>query len=148
MSQASILNRIPSENDNYPAAQRLLDEAVDAAVRPLPIWATRHSQPVVPKIEYELKLPSGESLRLSESYVTTWYAGLAVGSYIEAESLDAAKPLAVALVIDHLERALADLRFYNEHLTQARKPSNGQPSVTAGTSAALVQDYAGKEVSP
>ncbi len=52
MSQASILNRIPSENDNYSAAQRLLDEAVDASVRPLPIWATRHPpQPNMPKAE-------------------------------------------------------------------------------------------------
>ncbi len=106
-----------NETDSYSAAQRLLDEAVDAAVRPLPVWGTRHSQPVMPKVEYELKLSSGESLRLSESFGSTWYAGLAVGSYVEAESLDEAKPAAVALVIDRLERALADLRFYQQHLT-------------------------------
>jgi hypothetical protein len=123
----------------YSAAQRLLDEAVEAAVRPLPVWGARHPQPVVQKIEYELKLPSGESLHLSESYGTTWYAGLAVGSHVKAESLDAAKPEAVALVIDRLERTLAELRFYQQHLT--RKPSNGQPSVTAATSAALVEQY-------
>ena len=149
----------------YSAAQRLLDEAVDAAVRPMPIWATRHPQPVVPKVEYELKLPSGESLHLSEAFGTTWFAGLTVGSYIEAESLDEAKPAAVALVIDRLERALADLRFYQQQgrcwacLDTGTLPTHGggsmpcpdcqqQPLVTAATSAALVEEYAGKEVSP
>ena len=111
-----------TDPQNYSAAARQLYEAVDAATRPLPVWGTRHTQPVVPKVEHELKLPSGERLHLSESYGTTWYAGLAVGSYIQTNGLDAAKPLAIAVVIDRLERALAELRFY--------------------------QEYAGKEVSP
>jgi hypothetical protein len=110
-----VLPALGESEAGYSAAQRLLDEAVDAAVRPMPIWATRHPQPVMHKVEYELKLPSGESLHLSKAYGTTWYAGLAVGSYFEAESLEAAKPEAIALVIDRLERTLADLRFYREN---------------------------------
>ena len=106
---------------NYSAAARQLDEAVDAAVRPMPTWATRHPKLRPVPQEYELKLPSGESLHLSKSFGTTWYAGLAVGSYVKAESLDAAKPEAVALLIDRLERALVELRFCNEHLHQAQR---------------------------
>ena len=118
MSEASILNRIPSRGD-YPAAQQVLDEmtgAAKVAAPVLPVWGLRHEPPALPKVEHELKLACGNTLHVSEAYSDHWYASLAVGGYVETETIDAAKPLAVQLVIDRLERTLADLRAYQEHV--------------------------------
>ena len=120
----------------HDAATRLLNKfvgIVNDANRPLPEWTewSRPSQmgPIHSEHILNLNLPSVANPYLLRSYGTTWYTGLAIGSYIEALTLDAAKRQGVQLLIDRLERALAELRNYQE-LEHVPQPTTAEIAET------------------
>ena len=136
---------------NYSAADRLLDEAVDQAVReeypaapPILVRKNATWQQPVPDEEFEplkfgktrinVKRFSGDPLKGSFS-LHLFYSEYSPSFSEAAEAM--ATELSVAS--DGLRRMAA---------AERQRPEIPQPSVTAGTSAALVEEYAGKEVSP
>jgi hypothetical protein len=114
--------------------------------RPIPEWTEQGHLTKMGPIHSEhvlnLNLPSVANPYVIRSYGTTWYAGMALGEYIEALDLDAAKRQAVQLVINCLERALADLRNYQER-EHVQQPTMAEthPLAHEAASAKLVEEY-------
>lgn len=134
--------------ESYSAAQRLLDEAVDQAVREEypsgPALKRKNAPPAEPEPpddEYEPLKFGRVSIEVSQirkrnTLRDKWHMYLWLSNYeqsFEAAALDMADALAEAA---HGLREMVEGR------------QHAQPSVTAATSAALIQNYAGKEVSP
>jgi hypothetical protein len=124
---------------NYSASDRLLDEAVDQAVREeYPSgqqWRTEEpvSKPKAPPVVHVLDL-DGTSIKVEARGDGRWWVTLIHGATVRCASESEAKTEAIAVARKWLTAALAKLPADCQQ----------QPSVTAATSAALVQDYAGK----
>ena len=96
----------PEQRAAYPAAQRLLDEAADAAISPMPVWRIRGT------IEYTdsvLELPSGCTLRVAP-WQAAYSATACVLVRVDASTGNEAKSACIRPLIAALELAMADLR--------------------------------------
>ena len=103
----------PEQRAAYPAELRVLDDAVDAAMRPTPAWESPKPElhPEFRPIDRTLKLPSGGAVYLhGYSDSDQWSANALATGRIEATTVAGAQAGVIRPLIVAVEAALADLR--------------------------------------
>lgn len=138
-----------TEPENYAASDRLLDEALDQAVREEaptePKWTTNSEpKPVRQRLTSTLELPSGLSIEIiqsDEGYRVSTYTSMGMGNM----SMDEARIAALPAIFIKLSIALAELDQILPPVTLTRHDGQTRPAAVKIHQPSIMASLAGDE---